>query len=390
MSKSIFTELAELINSRRQEIISVLVATETYKMAEDEIERSLRLFKAIDCEQAEYLHELDISICSYLPLNQPLYSLALNVIVPSFVCQTIYYRPPKLLWGLHRKLFQIFNKILCGVKICPISRRQFLSEYCLNSNLVIFTGKLENALELKRALLPQTAMIYNGSAVNPIVISADAELRKAANDCILARLFNSGQDCMAPACIFIERKVASEFLKYLSNAIKKLSIGDNELPSTDIGPLIDEQSIVEFLEFKRRFSGLVCLDSNIDLSNKIMSPAILYCDNSTFSIDNIYFAPYFVVVGFNNVSEVQKIINTRFCELYAGYISLYGETAFSSQWSSGNARLISLYNSTLFDYEDGNKEFGGYGMGCNFIYNGKEFEVRPILMLREISRLFKR
>lgn len=382
--------MAELIKSFRQEIISILIATETYKMAEDEIFRSLKLLESIETEQSNYLHNLDVSACSYLPLNQPLYSFVLNVVVPSFICKTVYYRPPKMLCELHVKLFRILDKALVGVKICPVSRRQFYKHYCTKSDLIIFTGKLENALKLKNDLSPRTAMIFNGSAVNPIVITSDADLQHAAKDCVLARLFNSGQDCMAPACIFIERNTASEFLRYLFDEVNSLSVGDNESPDTDIGRLIDEQSLLDFIEYKKMFAGSVYLDSDINIANKTMSPAILYYEDSTFSIDNIYFAPYFVVVAFDNILDVQKMINTKFCETYAGYISLYGETASRCNWSSGVAPLTSLHNSTLFDYEDGNKEFGGYGFGCNFIYNGKEFEIRPILMLREINKLFSK
>lgn len=84
-------------------------------MAEDEIDRSLRLFKSLDREQSVFLHKFNIDICSYLPLNQPLYSFALNVIVPSLVCKDIYYRPPQLLRDLHNKLHKIFSNNLENV-----------------------------------------------------------------------------------------------------------------------------------------------------------------------------------------------------------------------------------------------------------------------------------
>ena len=86
---------------------------------------------------------------------------------------------------------------------------------------------------------------------------------------------------------------------------------------------------------------------------------------------------------------MQNSLNSEFCERYAGYISLYGETAINAKWMSGNNKLVLLKNSTLFDYEDGNKEFGGYGIGCNFVYSKNRFEVHPILLLREIKSLFQ-
>ena len=88
---------------------------------------------------------------------------------------------------------------------------------------------------------------------------------------------------------------------------------------------------------------------------------------------------------YSSLCEVREYLDQPYCELYAGYISIYGKSLYCETWHSGKNSLIPLYNTTLFYDEDGNKEFGGYGEGCSFVsYNGK-IHYRPILLAKEIK-----
>lgn len=380
-------KLLDRIQKTKCEIVNVLVKYETFQMANDEIERSELLLKNIDMQSKFLQEKYAKGISSFLPLNQPFYSLILQVIVPSLILEKVYYRPPVSQIELHKELFNIFVDICNNIELCCVSRNVFFRDYILKSNIVNFTGKYENAISLKNKLPDDVSMIYNGSAVNPIVIGASAQLDMTVNSVVNARVYNSGQDCMAPACIFVEKKIALTFLSKLERNLKRLKVGANSQKETDIGTLIEQESIMIYRKMKERYAHNIYLDGAVNEDAKIMEPAIFYFEEVELDMQSIYYAPYFIVMSFDKLENVHKYLQTDFCELYAGYISLYGVELSRWNWHSGKNSLIVLSETTLCDVENGNLEFGGYGEGCNFIYHNGQMKVHPILLLRDIQKL---
>lgn len=385
--KIICQRLLERLQEKEKEITDVLVKYETLQMANDEIMRSELLLENIDMQRKYLQGRYTKGISTFLPLNQPLYSLMLQVIIPSLMLECVYYRPPASQIELHSKLFNVFADICKNIELCCVSRNVFFNNYVLKSDIVNFTGKYENAILLKNKLPIDISMIYNGSAVNPIVISSSARLDMAVRDVINARIYNSGQDCMAPACIFVEKKIVSAFLRKLTISLKRLKVGDNSQKDTVIGTLIEKESIFAYKKMKEQYVHNIFLEGNVDEEAKIIEPAIFYFDEVEIDVQSIYYAPYFIVMSFDKLENVHKYLQTDFCELYAGYISLYGSELSRLNWHSGKNSLIVLSETTLCDAENGNFEFGGYGKGCNFIYHKGNMKAHPILLLREIQGL---
>lgn len=104
----------------------------------------------------------------------------------------------------------------------------------------------------------------------------------------------------------------------------------------------------------------------------------------------VYYAPYFWIMSYKSIDEVQILLDSEYCEHYAGYISLYGKSVQKKNWYSGKNKLIALLDSTLFSEENGNKEFGGYGAGCGFLYSNGTFFSHPILLTREICCIMEK
>lgn len=385
--EEVCNDLLLIIEENRREFFDILGKIETFKMVNDEIERSVSLLKNIRIQKNYLDKNYEEALSSFLPLNQPFYSLVLQVVVPSFVFQRIYYRPPSLQVELHQSLFNIIRKSCANIQICPLSRKRFLEKYITQSKIVNFTGKYENAVEMITHVPERVSVIYNGSAVNPIIIDKDADLELAVKDLLYARLYNSGQDCMAPTCIFIDKSVLKPVLCLLKDKLSVLKIGKNEAFDTDIGPLISRESFNEYLEFKKKYSDYLIYGGYAYENICLVEPAVFCFETIRMEIQKVYFAPYFIIMAYGDLEEVKEYLNSDYCEKYAGYISLYGKQVLNLNWYSGGKKLIPLNNTTLFWHEDGNKEFGGYGIGCNFVYTKGIFKSRPLLLLREIKEL---
>lgn len=382
-------QLAKLLHQREKSIASILVRYETIAMVEDEFERSIELLTNLDEQQDYLVYKYDKVLSSFLPLNQPLYSLILQVFIPSLMMKQVYYRPPASLKNLHTALLNELRPALANVELCAVSRKEFIRDFVSSSDIVNFTGKYENAMDLISELPINIAVVYNGSAINPIVIGADADIDLAARDTVNARLYNSGQDCMAPACIFLDHRIAPVFLDALKARLSNIIVGPNENPASVVGPMIEDLSIDYFRCLRKMYAPNILWGGDFDENKQYIYPTVFYFDCVTLENQTVYYAPYFWIMCYRSVSEIQTYLDSKYCEQYSGYISLYGKSMQKRCWYSGKNALIPLADRTLLSEENGNKEFGGYGIGCGFLYKDGCFSSHPILLSREINRIME-
>ncbi len=117
---------------------------------------------------------------------------------------------------------------------------------------VVFTGStavgVDVAAGCARALKPVTLEL-GGKSAN--VIFDDADLERAAAAAPGAVFDNAGQDCCARSRILVQRSVYDRFLELLEPAVAAWRVGDPNLESTDMGPLISashRSTVASFLD----------------------------------------------------------------------------------------------------------------------------------------------
>ncbi|NLU84382.1 NAD-dependent succinate-semialdehyde dehydrogenase [Rhodococcus sp. HNM0569] len=87
----------------------------------------------------------------------------------------------------------------------------------------------------------RTSMELGGNA--PFVVCADADLDKAVEGAMVAKLRNMGEACTAANRFYVHRDVADEFTAKLAQRMSALTVGDGLAEGTDVGPLIDAAAI---------------------------------------------------------------------------------------------------------------------------------------------------
>ena len=104
-----------------------------------------------------------------------------------------------------------------------------------------FTG----STEVGRTLIEQSArnvlrvsMELGGNA--PFLVFADADLDKAVDGALLAKMRNIGEACTAANRFHVHESVAEEFTTRLAERMGKLRVGRGTEEGTDVGPLIDD------------------------------------------------------------------------------------------------------------------------------------------------------
>jgi succinate-semialdehyde dehydrogenase/glutarate-semialdehyde dehydrogenase len=109
---------------------------------------------------------------------------------------------------------------------------------------VSFTG----STEVGRALTEQAArnlmrvsMELGGNA--PFVVFADADLERALDGAVQAKMRNTGESCTAANRFFVEEEIAESFTRGLADRLGQMRLGRGTEPGVEVGPLIDDDAV---------------------------------------------------------------------------------------------------------------------------------------------------
>jgi len=107
-----------------------------------------------------------------------------------------------------------------------------------------FTGSTGVGRKLAEQCAPtlkRVSMELGGAA--PLVVFADADLDLAVAETIKGKFRNSGQTCVCPNRVYVERPVAEAFAEKLAAQVARLPVGDAFQPGVKVGPLIDDKAL---------------------------------------------------------------------------------------------------------------------------------------------------
>jgi succinate-semialdehyde dehydrogenase / glutarate-semialdehyde dehydrogenase len=105
---------------------------------------------------------------------------------------------------------------------------------------ISFTGSTEVGRVLLRKATHQllrTSMELGGNA--PFIVFADADLERAVEQAVLAKMRNGGEACTAANRFLVHTDVAERFGDGLASAMAALRLGPGTARDSDVGPLID-------------------------------------------------------------------------------------------------------------------------------------------------------
>jgi succinate-semialdehyde dehydrogenase/glutarate-semialdehyde dehydrogenase len=107
-----------------------------------------------------------------------------------------------------------------------------------------FTGSTATGKKLAAraaATMKRVSMELGGHA--PMVVFDDADPVHAAKGAVLVKFLNTGQACISPNRIFVQRSVLNAFTDELLTRVGKLVAGPGDQPGVSIGPLVDDAAL---------------------------------------------------------------------------------------------------------------------------------------------------
>ncbi len=380
--------LVATLESRREEIIDLLLQCESFETVTDEVNRSVDCLKNISKEFESLSYGKVDLLCTFSPVNLPLYSLVLFAIVPSFMASEVVVRPPVLMKSIVQKICELLNlgTLLPNIKFIDIERSLFSEAYVSVADVVLFSGHYKNAKIVQEAC-PQALFIYNGSGVNPIVVTDSAKIESAVDKTIEARIFNSGQDCHGSDVIFVHEKISRDFRQQLFSKLDAIKIGDYKNREVKIGPLIKVDRLTIIKDFFDAHAKFTVYGGKIDFKNGIVYPTVIEEDIRDINIFTTieFFAPVFYTLIYHEDKDLKRYFSENNYSDTAMYASIFGHSVYSSEISN----TVILQDKILNDVEQGNNPFGGYGPKANYATYRGIYHARPILISYEISSYLK-
>jgi aldehyde dehydrogenase (NAD+) len=112
--------------------------------------------------------------------------------------------------------------------------------------VVSFTGSTETGKHVMRTgadTLKKVHLELGGK--NAIIVMDDADLDLALDSVIWSAFGTAGQRCTAASRVLVQRGVAAEFTGRLVDRAAALKLGDGLLPTTDVGPVINDGAVAK-------------------------------------------------------------------------------------------------------------------------------------------------
>ncbi|RZA17770.1 MAG: aldehyde dehydrogenase family protein, partial [Lysobacteraceae bacterium] len=112
---------------------------------------------------------------------------------------------------------------------------------------VCFTGSTETARAINRALAgrdagPIATLIAATGGQNAMIADSSSLPEQVVKDALGSAFTSAGQRCSAARVLLVQDDIADKVIGMLSGAMAELQVGDPGLPSTDVGPVIDEDA----------------------------------------------------------------------------------------------------------------------------------------------------
>jgi len=195
---------------------------------------------------------------------------------------------------------------------------------------------------------------------NAIIVDESADLDQAVVGVVQSAFSYSGQKCSAASRVIVLEPIYETFLRRLVEATRSLNLGETQLPSTQVGPVIDATArdrIREYIE-QGKAEAQVALELPAPDTGYFIGPAIFseVPPNATIAQEEI-FGPVVAVIRVKDFQEAITVANNTNFALTGG---IYSRTPSHIQLAQEQFEVGNLYiNRTTTGALVARQPFGG-------------------------------
>lgn len=211
-----------------------------------------------------------------------------------------------------------------------------------------FTGSYDVGMSIIKSF-PTAAGYYRPVVAemggkNPTIISAKADLDKAALGVMRSAFGLTGQKCSACSRVYVDAAVKDEFLGKLVDLAAQVKVGDPTAADTYMGPIIGENAYEAYQSYIDEMSGSQILTGGETLSlgkGYFVAPTVVADLPDEHRLwQHEMFAPIVAVRGVDSPDEAMRLANGVALGLSAGF---YSEDPAEVEWFLDNIEAGVLY-----------------------------------------------
>ena len=154
--------------------------------------------------------------------------------------------------------------------------------------------------------LKRVSMELGGAA--PLIVFADADLDLAVAETIKGKFRNSGQTCVCPNRVYVERSVADDYVRKLAEAVAKIPVGAAFEPGVKVGPLIEDKAVAKVEDHLKKVQAsggrIVTGGARHALGGRFFQPTVTLGGDDTLFRREETFGPLIPVFPFDSEDEV--------------------------------------------------------------------------------------
>ena len=203
---------------------------------------------------------------------------------------------------------------------------------------------------------------------SPAIVDRHANLDVAAKRIAWGKFVNTGQTCVAPDYVLVDRTVEQPFLGALGSTVRAF-YGDDPRRSPDYGRIINDRHFTR-LRGLLESGGEVVVGGESDASDRYIAPTVLTAvDPDAPIMREEIFGPLLPVIAVDDVDDAIDFVNAREKPL-ALYVFSEADTVAERVIASTSAGGVAV-NATVLHLAVPGLPFGGVGASGMGAYHGR-------------------
>ena len=263
------------------------------------------------------------------PWNFPLILSMYKVAYGLATGNTVVLKPASETPVIGLKIAEVFEKadIPAGVLNVITGPGSVLGDALIDDkrcSFVAITGETKTGKHVAQRAASNLKEYYlEMGGKNPLVVLADADIDYAVKVAAFSAYLHQGEICMSADRLIVEKPIVEEFTKKLVELASSLTVGDPNVPSTFIGPIIsDKQVNIINDQVQDALAKGAKLLTGGTYEGRLFKPTLLA--NITKDMKIYYdetFGPVASIIPVNDVQEALEVANDTQYGLSAGLIT---------------------------------------------------------------------
>lgn len=311
-------------------------------------------------------------VASISAFNHP-FNLAIHQIIPALAvgCPVII-KPASATPMSAIKLVEILKEAglpdaWAQVVVCDRNSAELLAS-SPKISFLSFIGSADIGWYLNSKVARGTRVALEHGGVAPVIIEKDANIEELVPAIGKGGFYHAGQVCVSVQRVYVHKSICDEVSQKLVEYAQKQIVGDQMNPSTEIGPLINEEEVnrVEAWVEDAVESGAKILTGGQKIGETCFEATVLLnpSDSALVSTKEV-FGPVICLYSYENIDEAISRANALEVSFQASIFTKNIDTAlYAVKRLNGTAVMVNDHTAFRVDWMPfGGAKASGLGLG---------------------------